>query len=116
MPCGNTNMPPPKLLSSFPDASNFRIDGRLDPAHELAPQRSATHRPPSRSISTALVDPHILLSGSLNQFSTVRYGLGKSACAYPIATPARPAMTVSILAFILQLHPPMQACNSGDSI
>src|SRR5690348_11949763 len=94
MPCGNTNMPSPKLLSNLPDASNFRIDGRLDPAHELAPHRSATHRLPSRSTSTALVDPHILPSGSLNQLSTVRYGLGKSACAYPMATPARQAITV----------------------
>src|SRR6266446_2080736 len=101
MPCGNTNMPPPKLLSNLPDASNFRIDGRLDPAHELAPQRSATHTFPSRSISTALVDPHVL-SESLNQFSTVRYGLGKSACAYPIATPARQAITAKIFDFMIR--------------
>src|SRR5207237_10303333 len=62
------------------------IDGSSVPAHDSARQLSATLSPPSRSISTALVDPHILPSGSLNQFSTVRYGFGGFACPNAIAS------------------------------
>src|ERR1700728_607090 len=77
MPCGKRNIPSPKLLTSFPEASNFRIGGSFFPSQVFAPQRSATQTLlPSRSISTALVDPHVRPSGSLAQFSTVTYGLG----------------------------------------
>ena len=66
MPCGKISSPAPKLFTSFPDASNFRIEGRLEPAQEFVPQRSATQMlRPSLSISTALVDPHSRPSGSL---------------------------------------------------
>ena len=65
MPCGNTIMPAPKLLTSLPAESNFRTDrGRhLRPwrrSQQLfaVPQRSATQTDlPSLSISTALVEP-----------------------------------------------------------
>ena len=65
-------MPWPKLVTSFPDASNFRIEGDADiwpvarSRQLFVPQRSATQMlRPSRSISTALVEPHVRPSGSL---------------------------------------------------
>ena len=65
-------MPWPKLVTSLPEASNFRIDGELDicpvarSRHEFAPHRSATQMlRPSRSISTALVAPQVRPSGIL---------------------------------------------------
>src|SRR5260370_26478473 len=71
------NMPEPKLFTSLPDESNLRMDGSVLPAQLFAPHRSATQMLlPSRSISTALVEPQGLPSGSFAQFSTVRYGLG----------------------------------------
>src|SRR6516165_10575226 len=87
-------MPPPKLFTSVPDWSNLRIGGSILPAQVLAPHRSATQMlVPSRSTSTALVDPHIRPAGSLNQFSTVRNGLGcelggASASALAVASAA----------------------------
>src|SRR5262249_11436539 len=72
IPCGNTNIPPPKLFTNFPDESNLRTAGRFDPAHELTPQRSATQIDlPSGSTSTADNEPHVLPSGKLPQFLNV---------------------------------------------
>src|SRR5262245_34965249 len=76
MPCGNTNIPSPKLFNSLPDASNLNTVGSFDPTQVFAPHLSATQMDlPSRSISTALVAPHVLPSGIFAQFSTVVYGL-----------------------------------------
>src|SRR5579862_2925715 len=85
MPWGAMNIPAPKLFSRFPCSSNLSIGGifLISPVVRsrqlLAPHRSATHNDlPSLSMSTALVDPHFLPSGSLAQPSTVRYGFGAS--------------------------------------
>src|SRR5437763_6633709 len=69
-------MPSPKLFSSLPKASNWRTGATVLPAHVFMPHRSATQILPPRSISTALVEPQVRGSGSLAQFSMVRYGLG----------------------------------------
>src|SRR5262249_22234214 len=77
------NMPAPKLFTRFPDESNFRIGGTVEPAQlsywngeapggvsGFAPHRSATQTDsPSLSIVTAFSAPHILPSGSLPQGS-----------------------------------------------
>src|SRR5262245_45353357 len=84
MPCGNTNMPAPKLRTSLPDSSNFKTtsSGENVPAARsvrqlLAPQRSATQMDlPSLSMSTALVEPHARPSGILAHPSMVWNGLG----------------------------------------
>src|SRR5439155_25365436 len=81
MPWGETNMPAPKLFRSLPDESNLRIGSTVgESRHALfPPHRSPTQTLlPSLSISTALSDPHFRPSGSCAQFSTVRYGLGRS--------------------------------------
>src|ERR1051326_8477069 len=122
MPCGKISMPPPKLVSNFPDGSNFRIEGRLDPAQLLAPARSPTHRLPSRSKSTALVDPHARPSGSLNQFSTVRYGFGRLACADATAAAHKKTGSKSRIRTTLPLSAPLpdrwllesQLCDSSN--
>src|SRR5580658_3989809 len=76
-------MPEPKLFTSLPEGSNFSTGSSVLPAQLLAPHLSATHMlRPSRSISTALVEPHIRPAGSWAQFSTVRYGFGAEfSCA-----------------------------------
>src|ERR1035438_7392057 len=74
--CGKSSTPAPKLLSSLPVESNSRTGASGLSAQELAPQRSATQMWPSRSRSTALVEPQTRPSGILKKFSTVRYGLG----------------------------------------
>src|SRR5947207_219690 len=95
MPCGKSSSPVPKLLTSVPPASNFRIDGRFDPAHELLPQRSATQMlRPSLSISTALVDPHSRPSGSVKLLAIVRYGFGRLLVGTPLLWPTCPAEAV----------------------
>src|SRR5215211_4784288 len=98
MPCGNTNMPAPKLAASLPDWSNFRttFNGDIAPAAAsqqlLAPHRSATQMNlPSGDTSTALVDPHVRPSGSLKYPSTVWYGFGRSLVGDVIACAKRPA-------------------------
>src|SRR6185437_1661310 len=69
MPCGKRNMPDPKLFTSFPVASKCRMGSSVLPPQLFAPHRSPTQPLlPSRSISTALVEPHDLPSGSLAQF------------------------------------------------
>ena len=66
------NIPPPKLFTTFPDASNLRITGRSDPAQLFAPHRSPTQMDlPSGSMSIALVDPHVRPSGSVPHLSIV---------------------------------------------
>jgi len=66
-------MPAPKLFTSLPEASNSRTAGRSEAPQLFAPHRSATQiEVPSGSISTALVDPHVLPSGIFAQPSTVR--------------------------------------------
>src|SRR5262245_12052133 len=85
MPCGNTNMPWPKLATILPLWSNLHTvwSGAISPLarsqQEFAWQRSATQMlRPSLSMSTALVEPHVRPSGSLAQPSIVLYGLGRS--------------------------------------
>src|ERR1700730_8922059 len=76
-------MPAPKLLSSLPDGSNSRTGARSEPLQELTPHLSATQMWPPGATKTALVDPMVLPSGSVNQCSTGRYGLCcELGCAY----------------------------------
>ena len=83
------NMPAPKLFTSLPDASNFRIGSRFEPSQANGspglnadgganvPHRSASHTlVPSGSISTPAVEPQLRPSGILAQLSMERYGLG----------------------------------------
>jgi hypothetical protein len=72
------SMPCAKLATSVPEASNLRTEGRVDicpvarSRHVFAPQRSPTQMlRPSRSISIALVEPHVRPSGSFRNCSTV---------------------------------------------
>ena len=51
-----------ELCTKRPEASNFKIGSRLEPAQLLSPQRSNTHTLPLPSTSTALVDPQDLFS------------------------------------------------------
>src|SRR6202161_3186200 len=98
------NIPAPKLFSTLPSVSSwstvsiFLIWPVARSRQLLAPHRSATQTDfPSLSMSTALVDPIFLPSGSFAQCSIVRYGLGASlvgcvseAAAY-VLPPANPA-------------------------
>src|SRR4030095_11393501 len=114
MPCGNTIMPAPKLLTSLPDASKCSTVSSVDISplaasqQVLALHRSATQIVfPSLSISTALVDPQERPSGNFANPSIVEYGFGASlvgvapgagVCAstpLPNHTTARPAATTS---------------------
>ena len=59
-------MPAPRLLTAFPDASNFRIGATVDPTQSWAPHRSKTQTlEPSRSIVMPAVDPTFRPSGIL---------------------------------------------------
>src|SRR5262249_40521154 len=62
MPCGHTNIPPPKLLISFPASSKRWIGFALVPRQPgVVPgeQRSVAHTDlPSRSMATPLEPPH----------------------------------------------------------
>ena len=61
IPCGQANIPSPKLLISLPDASNLWTVGRSDPMQLLVPHRSVTQMEvPSISRSMAGIDPHVL--------------------------------------------------------
>ena len=78
IPCGKMNMPAPKLLTIWPDSSNFMITSTFEIVpvcafkQEFAPQRSATHRLlPSLSMATALVDPQTRPAGSFANPSMV---------------------------------------------
>src|SRR3970040_2290769 len=101
MPGGKFRIPGANDVPRLPFASNLRIAGRFEPVHEFCWQRSATQMlTPSRSISTALVEPQVRPSGSLAQPVIVSYGFGRSlvggidalppACA--AAWPARTAV------------------------
>src|SRR5262249_62217994 len=72
MQCGNTSVPTPKLFTKLPEASNFRIGGNGESEQangrpgfiieggDNEPQRSATQTlTPSRSMSTAFVEPPV---------------------------------------------------------
>src|SRR5271168_588505 len=103
------NMPAPKLVSSLPFVSNFKITGmfNISPVARsrqlLAPHRSATQIDlPSLSMSTALVEPHFRPSGNCPQPLMVRYGLGASFVgagvsdcpqAHPIASTSTPRIS-----------------------
>ena len=62
MPCGHTNMPPPKLRTSLPDSSNRCTGFALVPRQPGAvpgEQRSVAHTDlPSLSMATPLDPPH----------------------------------------------------------
>ena len=90
-PCGKIIRPEPKLLTSVPDASNFKTGSSVEPRQVFAPHRSPTQIDlPSRSTSTALRDPHFRPSGILKKPAIVRYGFGKSlvGCCAESATAA----------------------------
>src|SRR5262245_57965043 len=87
---------------SLPEASQLGIVGRLGTAQLFAAPLYPTQIDlPSRSISTALVAPHVLPSGIFAQFSTVRYGLGSSltgltsSCVCTSTTGSTTSMTMA---------------------
>src|SRR5665213_97340 len=117
MPCGNTNMPAPKLASSLPVGSKCRIGGRLESAQLSPPQRSNTQTLlPSRSTATAVVPPQVRPAGSWPKDVAAPYGSGKlmlggallCACAGTdgAATPATAAATKSIACVIYRIDVP----------
>src|SRR5205814_5547481 len=80
MPCGHANIPPPKLLISFPDSSKWWTGLALVPRQPGAvpgEHRSVAHTDlPSRSMATPLEPPHGLDSRlSCAQSRMTRYGL-----------------------------------------
>ena len=77
------------------------MESSVFPAQLFAPHRSPTQMLlPSRSISTALVEPHDLPAGSLAQFSMVRYGLGlELSCAKTLAL-----ITIRIATNFMTIH------------
>src|SRR6202051_4489248 len=78
MPCGKANIPLPKLLTSLPEASNFRTGSRLAPTQVFVPQRSTPQTLlPSGAISTPAVKPQRRSSGIFTQSAIDRYGLGR---------------------------------------
>src|SRR5471030_894680 len=100
------NMPAPKLLSSLPDGSNSRTGARSEPPHELTPHLSATQMWPPGATNTALVDPMVLPSGSVNQRSTVRYGFGcELAWAYAQLSAAINATSATMTDFHMTAPP-----------
>src|SRR5262245_37620271 len=95
MPWGNTNIPAPNQCTALPARSNLKIGARFDPAQLRSPHLSKTQMLPSRSTSTADVDPHFLPSGYLAQPSSTRYGLSCANADAGIETIA--ATRVSII-------------------
>src|SRR3984893_6505878 len=109
MQCGNTSAPAPKLFTKLPETTNFRMGGNGESEQANGspgfiiegganePQRSATQTlTPSRSMSTAFVEPQVRPSGNLAQFSIARYGLGAElvgtiACANAAVSASRTA-------------------------
>src|ERR1700693_2548733 len=87
-PWGNTNIPTPQCLNSFPEVSNSRMGSSFESAQLFAPHRSYAHTFPSGPISTPAVDPHFLPSGNCAQLVTVRYGFGKSFEGGPLSAAA----------------------------
>src|SRR3954471_15328703 len=109
-------MPAPKLFMSLPDASNFMIGSSFDSAHandepgviwvggRVSPQRSPTQTlVPSGSIATALVEPQILPSGNVPQFSIARYGLGREFVGAPLCAWLNPPIASTAMAAIAKL-------------
>src|SRR6476660_4578831 len=92
MPCGNTNMPAPKLASNVPDGSKCKIGGRFEFAQLEPPQRSNTQTLlPSGSTATAVVPPQERPAGSWPNEVADPYGAGKSmlGCGLPCARTGR---------------------------
>src|SRR5437867_5621693 len=97
MPWGEMSSPAPNDRTRLPLESNFRIDGSVEDAQLFAPHRSATQMlEPSRSISTALVEPQLRPSGSFAHPSTVRYGLGRSLTGRSLLCASAPIPIVAI--------------------
>ena len=72
MPCGQRMTPAPKLWTTLPVGSSLTIGFTLEPAQELAPQRSPAQMClPSGSTLIALTDPHLRPSGSVPKLRTV---------------------------------------------
>jgi hypothetical protein len=72
MPCGHRISPAPKLCTTLPFGSSFTIGSTVEPAQELAPQRSPAQMClPSMSTCTALTEPQRRPSGSVPQSRTV---------------------------------------------
>src|SRR2546425_4008989 len=69
-PCGNTNIPAPKLFTSFPEESNLRMGASFEPAHVSPPHLSKAQTLPPRSTATPITAPNFLPPGSFAQFST----------------------------------------------
>ena len=66
IPCGKIIVPAPKLFTSVPEASNFRMESSFESRHEFAPHRSPTQIDlPSLSTATAFVEPHVRPAGIL---------------------------------------------------
>src|ERR1700741_358207 len=76
-------MPAPNHFTALPERSNLKIGARSDPAQLRSPHLSKAQMLPSRSTSTADVDPHFLPSGNFAQPSSTRYGF---PCAYTAGT------------------------------
>ena len=89
MPCGQMNMPPPKLFTTLPSGPNCTIGSVFESRHS-SPNRARSSRRshrttaqmcrPSGSIATLPAAPIGLPFGSLAQPSTMRYGFG-NPCA-----------------------------------
>src|SRR5262249_6271295 len=107
MPCGHTNMPPPKLLISLPVSSKWWTGFALVPRQPGAipgEQRSVAHTDlPSLSMATPLEPPQGLFSRvSCAQSRMTRYGwapplTGATSCAWaaPISK-AIPTITAAV--------------------
>ena len=103
-PCGNANIPPPRLASSRPDGANCRIGGSERPTQVAAPggtvlkQRWKIQMLPSGSSCARISSPHwppFISGGSVGQLSTSRYGLGSWSCPLPWACTDCAAMTTA---------------------
>ena len=103
MPCGQMNMPPPKLFTTLPSGPNWTIGSVFESRHS-SPKRagssSRSHRTtaqtcrPSGSMTTLPTAPIGLPLGSWAQPSAMRYGLG-SPCAATRCCPMESAATAS---------------------
>src|SRR5580704_10830940 len=88
MPCGNANIPEPKLISSFPDASKCNTGGLSD-LRQSPPQRSkAQMLLPSIPGATAMTPPHGWLAGNSPNLMPGAYGLGSSIDGIPAGVSA----------------------------
>ena len=81
--CGLAITPRPKLLSSLPVVSNWRIGSSIESAHPPppapdAPQRSITQMVSSMPRAMPAVDPQVRPSGSWPQCTPGPYGFGRS--------------------------------------